>query len=51
MFGIGYILRMLSPVWYSCEAGMRPSTPPSAKHAVWLAAVHVPATAGFLMYG
>ena len=51
MFGMGYILRTLSPVWYSCAAGIRPSTPPSAKHAVWLAAEQVPATAGFLMYG
>ena len=51
MFGSGYIFRILSPVWYNCAAGIRPRTPPSAKHALVFVAEHVPDTAGFFTYG
>ena len=39
------------PVWYRRLAGIRPSTPPSAKQPPVLVAEHAPESSGSLMYG
>src|SRR5262245_22510239 len=51
MVGSGHSLRMFRPVWYSADAGIRPSTPPSAKQPAVLVDEHAAVEAGFLMKG